>query len=81
MILDNKKNLMMKKDAISYESLVSMLRSDERLNNLEKCVVLLQIFTYVGEDIYDKNISNYPYKCSRKDSEKFLVENASFIEF
>ena len=81
MILDNKKNLMMKKDAISYESLISMLRSDERLNNLEKCVVLLQMFTYVGEDIYDKNISNYPYKCSRKDSEKFLVENASFIEF
>ena len=50
----------MEKDSISYESLTSMLQSDDRLSDLEKCVVLFQIFTYVGEDIYDKNISNYP---------------------
>ena len=81
MIIDNKKNLRMEKDSISYESLTSMLKSDDRLNDLEKCVVLFQIFTYVGEDIYDKNISNYPNKCSREESESFLIENASFIEY
>jgi len=81
MIIDNKKNLRMEKDSISYESLTSMLQSDDRLSDLEKCVVLFQIFTYVGEDIYDKNISNYPNKCSREESENFLIENASFIEY
>ncbi len=80
-ILDNKKNLAMKNDSFSFKDLTNKLVTDDRLNDLEKCVVLFQMFTYVGEDIYDKNISNYPKNCSRSDSEKFLKENASFIEF
>ena len=36
---------------------------------------------YVGEDIYEENIKNYPNKCNRGDSEKFLLNNASFIEY
>ena len=81
LIIDKKKNLMMTKDSLSFEKLIQQLYSDRRLNNQEKCVVLLQMFTYVGEDLYDNFINNYPQKCDRDDSEKFLIENASFIEY
>ena len=39
------------------------------------------MFTFVGDDLYDENINNYPGKCDRNLSEKFLVDNASFIEY
>ena len=54
---------------------------DSRVNDLEKCVILLQMFTFVGNDVYDENIGNYPGSCDRQDSENFLIENASFIEY
>ena len=54
---------------------------DERVNELEKCVILLQMFTFVGNDIYDENINYYPGRCNRSDAENFLIENASFIEY
>ena len=80
-ILDKRKNLKMASDFISFESLKYELQNDKRLSDLEKCVVLLQMFTYVGDDLYDENINNYPGKCDRNLSEKFLVDNASFIEY
>ncbi len=81
MILDKKKNLQMKSESLSFKSLTQELTNDDRLNNLEKCVVLLQMFTFVGNDVYDENINYYPKKCSRKESEKFLIDNASYIEY
>ena len=81
LVLDNKKNLGMTSDKLSYKSLVNQLAVDKRLSKLEKCVVLLQMFTYVGDDLYDENIKNYPDKCNRNESIKFLKENASFIEY
>ena len=81
MILDKKKNLQMKSEPLSFKSLTQELTNDDRLNNLEKCVVLLQMFTFVGNDVYDENINYYPKKCSRKESEKFLIDNASYIEY
>ena len=80
-ILDNKRNLRMEDKKISFKSLTQNLITDSRLNDLEKCVVLLQMFTFVGNDLYDENIMNYPNKCNRDDSEAFLIENASFIEY
>ena len=71
----------MSRDNNSYQSLINQLSIDDRLTELEKCVVLLQMFTYVGNDIYDNHINSYPIKCSREDSEKFLKDNASFIEY
>ena len=65
----------------SLDSLATELLNDERLNELEKCVVLLQMFTYVGNDNYDKAPSNFSKSCKRSDSEKFIKDNASFIEF
>jgi len=80
-ILDKKKNLKMESDSISFKSLTNKLSSDNRLNDLEKCVVLLQMFTFVGDDLYDENIVNYPKKCSRDASRNFLIDNASYVEY
>ena len=81
LVIDKKKNLMMVSDKSSYQSLINQLVLDNRVSDLEKCVILFQMFTYVGNDIYEENIKNYPNDCSRSDSEKFLISNASFIEY
>ena len=81
LVLDKKKNLKMIEDSISFSSLLNELVEDTRVNDLEKCVILLQMFTFVGDDIYDENIANYPKNCNRSESEKFLIDNASFIEY
>jgi hypothetical protein len=51
------------------------------VTDLEKCVVVLQVLTFVGDDLYDKYINEYPGTCDRKASEKFLKDNASFIDY
>mgnify|MGYP007000368480 len=40
-----------------------------------------QMFTYVGNDIYEENIRDYPGQCNRKDSEDFIINNASVIDY
>ena len=81
LILDKKKYLKMESEKLTFKSLIAQLAKDSRVNELEKCVILLQMFTYVGNDLYDKNIENYPNECTRELSEKFLKDNASFIEY
>ena len=81
MILDNKSNLKMKSGKSTFKSLAKELYDDERVNTLEKCVILLQMLTFVGNDLYDENINHYPGECNRSESENFLIENASFIEY
>ena len=81
LIIDKRKNLKMFSESDSLDSLASELLNDERLNELEKCVVLLQMFTYVGNDNYDKAPSKFSRNLKREDSEKFIKDNASFIEF
>mgnify|MGYP001280664426 CR=1 FL=1 len=80
-ILDKKKNLKMSNQSSSYKKLAKKLFNDSRVNELEKCVILLQMFTFVGNDLYDENIEHYPGICDRSESEKFLKDNASFIEY
>ena len=80
-LLDNRKNLSIKSEYKTFKSLADELYKDERLNDLEKCVILLQMFTFVGNDEYDININYYPGICERSESENFLIENASFIEY
>ena len=41
--------------------------ADQRLSKLEKCVVLLQMYTYVGEDLYDTAQSNMLKNCDEKN--------------
>jgi para-nitrobenzyl esterase len=81
MILDNRKNLKMHKDEFSFYSLSKDLYEEDALTELEKCVVLLQMLTYVGDDLYDQYVHNYPGKCDRAKSEKFLKDNSSFIDY
>ena len=80
-ILDKKKNLKMATDNITFKKLSKEVYIDERLSELEKCVVLYQMFTYVGNDIYDENINEYSGKCDRETSENFIINNASVIDY
>ena len=80
-ILDRKENLKMNNNKKTFKTLAEELYIDKRVNDLEKCVILLQMFTFVGNDLYDENIRHYPGECDRSLSENFLIENASFIEY
>ena len=80
-VLDNKKNLKINSDMKTFKSLANELYIDNRVNKLEKCVILLQMFTFVGNDLYDEMIKHYPGKCDRSEAENFLIENASYIEY
>jgi hypothetical protein len=81
MILDNRKNLKMHKNKFSFSSLAQDIYKEDAITELEKCVLLLQMLTYVGDDLYDKYIHDYPAKCNRDRSEQFLKDNASFIDY
>jgi hypothetical protein len=81
MTLDNRKNLKMDKDQNSFKSLVNDLYYEKDITDLEKCVVLLQMLTFVGDDLYDDFIDYYPGQCDRADAEGFLKANASFIDY
>ena len=81
LILDEENNLKMSSLSNSFKSLSEELFTDTRVNEIEKCVILLQMFTFVGDDLYDQNIKNYPGECDRSESEKFIRDNASFIEY
>tara|TARA_X000000950_G_scaffold117941_1_gene147699 strand:- start:815 stop:2602 length:1788 start_codon:yes stop_codon:yes gene_type:complete len=81
LVIDDNRNLKIKDDVQTFESLSKELYKDLRVNELEKCVILLQMFTFVGNDFYDENIKYYPGKCERSEAENFLIENASFIEY
>ncbi len=81
MILDKKRNLKMSSDDQTLKKLSEEVFTDKRLSETEKCVVLYQMFTYVGNDMYDENINGYPGKCDRKVSEDFIINNASVIDY
>ena len=81
MVLDKKRNLKMSSDDKTLKKLSEEVFTDKRLSETEKCVVLYQMFTYVGNDMYDENINGYPGKCDRKASEDFIINNASVIDY
>ena len=81
MVLDNRRNLKMHKDKFTFSSLIRDLYKENALTNTEKCVVLFQILTYVGDDLYDKYVDDYPGVCIRDESEQFIKDNASFIDY
>ena len=81
MVIDNKKDLKMQTDSFSFSSLTKDLYQENALTNLEKCVVLLQMLTYVGDDLYNEYVDKFPGKCNRAESEKFIKDNDSFIDY
>ena len=81
MILDNKRNMKVVNLDTTYKKLVEELNLDTRVSELERCVILYQMGTFVGNDILD-DISKYAnFSCKREDSKKFLEDNASFISY
>ena len=80
-ILDNKKNLEMSSDNFTLNSLLKDLYKESSVTELEKCVIVLQVLTFVGDDLYNEYIDEYPGKCNRETSENFLRDNASFIDY
>ena len=81
MVIDNKSNLGMQTDSTSFLSLTKDLYKEDVLTELEKCVLLFQMLTYVGDDLYSTYEKDYPGKCSRKESEQFLIDNSDFIDY
>ena len=81
LIIDKRKNLKMQADNLSFPYLVKELYNEDEITDLEKCVILLQMLTYVGDDYYDKYSNYYPGACKRSVSEEFIKENASFIDY
>ena len=71
----------MSSDTISFKSLINNLYKETEVTELEKCVILLQMLTFVGDDLYDEYVNVYPGNCARSESEKFLKDNASFIDY
>lgn len=81
MILDNKRNMKMEYSQTSYKNLIQELNVDSRINELERCVILYQIGTFVGNDIFDV-ISNYAnFSCDKSTAQEFLRQNSSFISY
>ena len=80
-ILDKKKNLSIKKISNSYQSLIRELELDNRVNNREKCVILYQMGTLIGNDIYNNLEKIYSQRCNKNDSLQFLLDNSSFISY
>jgi para-nitrobenzyl esterase len=81
MILDNKKNMNMTNSFITYKDLVEELNYDNRVNEVERCVILYQMGTFVGNDIFDDISIHSTFECNRDDAKKFLQENDSFISY
>ncbi|MBT4203508.1 MAG: carboxylesterase family protein, partial [Rhodobiaceae bacterium] len=81
LILDNKSNMKVTNSYVSYKELVQQLNRDDRVDELERCVILYQMGTFVGNDIFDriKQFSNFD--CVREDARNFLEANKNFIEY
>lgn len=81
LILDNKRNMKIINSYTSYKELVEQLNYDARVNELERCVILYQMGTFVGNDIFNeiKQFSNFD--CDKKEARNFLEANANFIEY
>jgi para-nitrobenzyl esterase len=81
MIIDNKKNMKMESDKHTFSSLIQNLYNENLITDLEKCVILLQMLTFVGDDLYDKYHMEFPGECSKSASEKFLKDNSAYIDY
>jgi len=80
-VLDKKRNMKTIEINFTYKTLVEELNEDQRVNNIEKCVILYQMSSLVGNDIFNQLIKDATFPCKKSDAIKFLEENDSFIEY
>ena len=81
LILDNKKNLSLQNLTNTFDSLLKELENDTRVNQREKCVILFQMGTLIGNDIYEEIKNSFTTECNINDSKQFLIDNSSFISY
>ena len=81
LILDKKKQMKLEVIDTDYLSLIQELNIDDRLNNIEKCVILFQMSTYVGNDIFDKLRPYSNFKCNKNNAIDFIKANSEIIEY
>ena len=81
MLLDRRSEMKYTNFSTSYSSLVNELNEDDRLSELEKCVVLYQMGVYIGNDIFDDIQAYSNFDCNRSTARSFLENNDSFIKY
>ena len=81
MILDKKKNLKIENNIKSFDKLLDELSIDNRVNALEKCVILYQMGSLIGNDIYTNLESKFSHSCNKESSKDFLKKNASYVSY
>ena len=80
-VLDKKRNMKTIEITSSYKTLIEELNDDSRVTNVEKCVIVYQMGSIVGNDIFNKLIKDATFPCKKSNAIKFLEENESFIEY
>ena len=81
MIIDRKKDMKLKSFNTSFKSLVEELNFDKRVTELEKCVILYQMGSLIGNDIFD-DIKKYAlFDCQKEIAIDFLDRNSNFISY
>ena len=80
-ILDKKKNLKIENNIKSFDELLDELSLDNRVNALEKCVILYQMGSLIGNDIYNNLESKFSLNCNKENSKDFLKKNASYVSY
>ncbi len=80
-ILDKRSDIKMMKYDKDLNSLITELELTSVIDDIEKCALLFQITTFVGEDIFDDYQNRLNGKCSRELARKFLDENNKVIDF
>tara|TARA_B100001939_G_scaffold61781_1_gene50752 strand:+ start:245 stop:2011 length:1767 start_codon:yes stop_codon:yes gene_type:complete len=81
MILDKKRNMHVSNFSTNFIDLVLELNFDDRVNEIEKCVILYQISSLVGNNIFNELIHYADFMCTKSDAINFLEANDSFIEY
>ena len=81
MILDKRSNLGITNFNKNLDSLITELELSSVINPREKCALLFQITTFVGEDIFDNYQDRLNGKCTKILAKAFLNENNGVIDF
>ena len=81
MILDKRSNLGITKFNKNLDSLITELELSSVINSREKCALLFQVTTFVGEDIFDDYQDRLDGKCTKNLAKAFLDENSGVIDF
>ena len=81
MIIDKRKELGMKSFNMNLDRLINELEISSVIDLNEKCALLFQVTTFVGEDMFDNYDNKLDGSCSREKAKKFLNENSGTINF